>query len=239
VAIELCNWLTEHEVTLPEMTQAHLDTWIATGPSTRLVAVRFLSWTARSRITDPELTVRRHRRGTAPRLSATRQSQALDEVINGGELTPRNRLAAVLVLVFAQPIERIVNLTRDEITIADQVIVNLAGFPIAFEPPMDKIVRDLAADPGHDQTAAHPNTKWVFRGLRPGSHITSMHLRQQLIPLFSALAARLGTITELSRETPVAILAEALGYNAATIERHATAANADYSRYIEDLIDKP
>jgi hypothetical protein len=59
------------------------------------------------------------------------------------------------------------------------------------------------------------------------------------MPLFSALAARLGTIAELRRETPVAILAEALGfgYNVATLERHAAAANADYGRYIDHLIN--
>jgi predicted transcriptional regulator len=56
------------------------------------------------------------------------------------------------------------------------------------------------------------------------------------MPLFSALAARLGTIAELSRETSVAILAEALGNNVATLERHADAANADYGRYIDHLI---
>jgi hypothetical protein len=236
VAIEFCNWLTKREETLPETTQAHLDTWIAEGPSTRLVVDRFLSWTARSRLTDPELIVPRHRRGTAPRLPAQAQTQALDTVISSDALPPRNRLAAVLVLVFAQQIERIVTLNWEDISTADQVVVNLAGLPIVFESPLDQIVRDLASSPGHDQTAAHPNTRWVFRSQRPGAHISAMHLRQQLMPLFSALAARLGTIAELSRETPVAILAEALGYNVATLERHAAAANADYGRYIDHLI---
>ena len=238
VAIEFCNWLTKREETLPETTQAHLDTWIAEGPSTRLVVDRFLRWTARSRLTDPELIVPRHRRGTAPRLPAQAQTQALDTVISSDALPPRNRLAAVLVLVFAQQIERIVTLNWEDISIVDQVVVNLAGLPIVFEPPLDQIVRDLASSPGHDQTAAHPNTRWVFRSPRPGAHISAMHLRQQLTPLFSALAARLGTIAELSRETPVAILAEALGYNVATLERHAAAANADYGRYIDHLINQ-
>lgn len=235
VAIEFCNWLTDHEATLSEATQAHLDTWISKGPSTRLFVERFLSWTARSLITNPELTVPRHNTGTAPRLSSKAQTKALDTVISGDALTPRNRLAAVLVLVFAQRVEHIVKLTWDDVTIADQVVVNLAGFPIVFEPPLDQLVRNLAAAPGNDQTAAHPNTRWVFRGYRPGAHITASHLRQQLMPLFSALAGRLGAIAELSRETPAAILAEALGYHTTTLERHAAAANADYGRYVDDV----
>lgn len=45
----------------------------------------------------------------------------------------------------------------------------------------------------------------------------------------------LGTLTELSRQTPVAVLAEALGYTAATLEKHAAVSGADYGKYVSDL----
>ncbi|MGW8567146.1 hypothetical protein [Isoptericola sp. NPDC055881] len=105
------------------------------------------------------------------------------------EWSSRNQFAALLVLVFAQPIARIVRLRRDDVTIApDSVIVHLAGAPM-----------------------------------------------QQLRPLFSSLAARLGTPTELARQTPVAILAKALGYTAATLEKHAAVSGGDYGRCVSDL----
>ena len=236
VAIEFCNWLTEQGAPLADATQADVDTWIAEGTTTRLILAWFLTWTRAAQITNPALTVARHRRGTAPRLSHHAQVCALDRVVNGSELPVRNRLAAVLVLVFAQPIERIANLRWDDIKLThDAVIVEIAGMPIHLNEPLDAPVRELAGNAQHARTAAHPDSPWVFRGTMPGAHITAMHLRQELRPLFSSLAARLGTLTELSRQTPVAILAEALGYKPGTLEKHAAASAADYGRYVSDL----
>lgn len=136
----------------------------------------------------------------------------------------------------AQPIVRIVNLRWDDVTLThDAVVVNVAGMPIRFDHPLDAPVRELAANPEHGNTAAHPDSPWIFRGAMPGAHINAMYLRQELRPLFSTLAARLGTLTELSRQTPVAILAECLGYNPETLEKHAAASGADYGRYVSDL----
>ncbi|CAM3554464.1 hypothetical protein GCM10007368_15540 [Isoptericola cucumis] len=236
VAIEFCNWLTDNSKTLPSATQGDLDTWLAEGATTRLMVAWFLTWTRTARITDPALTVPRHRRGTAARLPHDDQAEALDHVLTSSDWSARNQLAALLVLVFAQPIARIVQLRWDDVTIApDSVTVNVSGMPILFDHPLDAPVRDLAANPGQANTAAHRDSPWIFRGAMPGNHITAMHLRQQLRPLFSSLAARLGTLTELSRQNPVAILAETLGYTAATLEKHAAVSGADYGKYVSDI----
>jgi hypothetical protein len=42
----------------------------------------------------------------------------------------------------------------------------------------------------------------------------------------------LGTLHELTKLAPTAIIAEVLGYALATIERHAVASAATYSQYI-------
>lgn len=95
------------------------------------------------------------------------------------------------------------------------------------------------ANPGHNnQTAAHPNSRWVFRGHSPGQHINAMSLRDRLRrQLFGARAARLGTLHALTKLAPVAIVAEALGYSPKTIETHATASAADYARYVAAVVD--
>lgn len=81
-------------------------------------------------------------------------------------------------------------------------------------------MRELAANPGQTNTAAHRDLQWVFRGGMPGGYLDPMHLRQEARPLFSSLAARLGTLTELSRQAPAAILAEArLDCNPETLEK--------------------
>lgn len=90
----------------------------------------------------------------------------------------------------------------------------------------------LLTDPGHDQTAAHPNSPWIFRGHSPGRHLSAAHLRQRLKTVFSTRAARLGTLGELAKLSPIPVLAETLGYSQATLERHATAEATTYGRYI-------
>ena len=236
VAVDLLNWLTDHGIELAGLRQDHLDTWQATGPSTRLMADRFLRWAIKTRLVRPGLTIQRHRRGTSPRMSATDQEQAVHRVVHTGELTPRDRAAAILVLVFGQQLEDIAGLTWDHVRISEDLItIRVGAIAIALPDPLGEPWRQLAANPGCDTTAAHPGSNWIFRGYSPGRHITAAHLRKRLRAVFSTRAARLGTLHELTKQTPVAILAEALGYHPSTIERHAVDSAAAYARYIGAL----
>ena len=233
VAIDFLNWLTEQHTTLTEVTQGHIDAWLAAGPSTRLILSRFFTWARSAKLLSGALTVPQHRHGTAARLALSAQHNVIDAVVHDGRGRPRERLAAVLVVVFGQTIERVVNLTWDDIHINDTVSITLAGVPITLEPPLEQLVLDVAARPSGPLTAGHPSLKWVFPGGRPGSHTTASHMRHRLSPLFSTLAARLGSLSDLASTAPVAILAETLGYNAATLEKHALAAAVDYQRYVD------
>jgi hypothetical protein len=112
------------------------------------------------------------------------------------------------------------------------VSIDLAGLPIDLPPPLDEAVRTLAATNYNGQTAAHPNSAWVFRGRHPSMHITPTTLRNRLRPVLGALEARLGTLNELTQTTPIAILAETLGYSPQTLEAHARASTSTYARYI-------
>jgi integrase len=181
-----------------------------------------------------------HRRGTSPKLSAREQDTALQRVVNPEQLNPRDRAAAILVLVFAQQIQDIVRLTWDDVTITDELVtVRLGELPIELPPPLDQPWRQLAEQPGHDLTAAHPHSNWVFRGSSPGQPISADNLRNRLRGLFSARAARLGTLHELTKLTPVAITAEALGYHPTTIERHAIASATTYAQYVAARANTP
>jgi hypothetical protein len=129
--------------------------------------------------------------------------------------------------------EDVAALTWDRVTItAETTTITLADIPIDLPPPLDEPLRTLAASDYNNQTAAHPNSPWVFRGYRPGMHLTPTHLRSHLRPILAALEARLGTLNELTQTTPIAILAETLGYSPQTLELHARASASTYSRYV-------
>jgi hypothetical protein len=233
VAIDLLNWLTGYDIKLPELQQSHLDVWQAEGPTTRRIAEGFLKWAIKTTAVPSGLTIVPHRRGTSPRLAKPGQDEALKRVIHEDGLETRDRAAAILILVFGQQAENIARLTWDNVTITEELVtIQLGSIQIALPDPLDRPWRELAANPRHDLTASHPNTKWVFRGASPGRHIHPGHLTTRLSKLFSTRAARLGTLHELSKLAPVAIIAETLGYSPTTIERHATDSAAAYAQYI-------
>ncbi|HSX68603.1 hypothetical protein [Nocardioides sp.] len=233
VAIDLVNWLSDHCIELHELEQEHLDAWVNDGTTTRLMGVRFLSWAIKTELVAPHLDIRAHRRGTSPRMSADEQQAVVERVVHTEELHPRDRAAAILVLVFGQQIEHVAGLTWDHVKISDDIVtVRVGAIDIALPDPLDQPWRFLAANPGHDLTAAHPVSNWVFRGYSPGQHINPAQLRHRLKVVFGTRAARLGTLHELTKLAPVAIIAEALGYHPATIEKHATDSAVAYSQYI-------
>lgn len=53
--------------------------------------------------------------------------------------------------------------------------------------------------------------------------------------MFSARAARLGALHELTKLAPIPVIAEVLGYAPATIERHAIGSASTYSQYVAAL----
>ncbi|WP_248761087.1 tyrosine-type recombinase/integrase [Pseudarthrobacter sp. SSS035] len=236
VAIDLLNWLTEHDTELAEVNQAHLDRWQAEGPTTRGIASRFLDWAIRTSLIDPSLKLQPHRRGTSPRLDAARQTEIMHSLGHTTDMNLRDRAAAILVMVFGQQVSDIVQLTWDNVTVTEELVtITFGTVEIALTSPLDEPWRELAATPTHDQTAAHPNSNWVFRGGAPGRHLRASTLTQRLSTLFSSRAARLGTLHELTKLAPVAIIAEALGYAPATIDRHALASSANYMEYMSAL----
>jgi hypothetical protein len=234
VAIDLLNWLAGHGTSLAELSQAHLDLWQAEGPTTRRIAEHFLKWAIKTKAAPAGLTIVTHRRGTSPKLDKAGQDEALGRVLQAkGHIEARDQAAAVLILVFGQQAERIAKLTWENVTVTDELVtVRLGSIEIALPSPLDEPWRELAMNPSHGLTAAHPNSKWVFTGHFPGKHINPGYLTQRLTWLFSTRAARLGTLHELTKLAPVAIIAETLGYSPATIERHATDSAAAYARYI-------
>jgi hypothetical protein len=179
VAIDFLNWLTQNGCSLPGLTQAHLDAWQAQGPTTRELASRFLLWGEEGALGRPGFTMTRHSRGTSVKLSASGQDEAVRRVVHTTELTSRDRAAAILVVVFAEQIENVIKLTWDDVQITEyKVTVRIGQTDISLPAPLDQPVRQVAA--ASSNTAAHPNSNWVFPGYSPGRHIRAASLRERL-----------------------------------------------------------
>jgi hypothetical protein len=110
------GWLQQRDHTLAQATQADLDAWHATHNDHQRRCLRaFLRWATRAghlpRRTLPPLPVRR----VAP-LTQHRRLELLGQLLTDQDRPLRSRVAACLMLLFAQPATRIVRLTIDDIT---------------------------------------------------------------------------------------------------------------------------
>ncbi len=236
VAINFLNYLTENGISLSAIDQGHLDAWQSTGPSTRLLAIDFLTWAKKSRLVSPTLRIESHKRGNSSKLNAQQQHQAMKATLQPHDLSPRDQALSILVLVFGQPMNRAVALTWQQVHVTDELVqVRLGEIDITLPPPLDEPFRALHTNPSHNQTAAHPNSDWIFPSTKPGHHIGPQTMSTRLKQLYAARAARLGTLQEITKTTPIAIIAQSLGYSPSTIETHSVSAATQYGRYMNDI----
>ena len=230
------NWLhVECATTLPGATQHHLDTWFARGPSTRQHARGFLRWAITNRIVHG-LTLTRPVARSSPSISEDERLKHLRRVLLDDTLVLSHRLLAVLVLLFGQPVSRILKLRVDDVTLDDtRTLLRLSDDPVEVPEPAATLLRAYLADPRHRaNTAAHTHsqTRWLPPGLMPGRARHATRAAQALRDLgIPARAARTGTWLHLVRQAPPSILAHALGISPQTAMNHAHRAGADYLSY--------
>ena len=233
VAIGFLTWLAQRDTIVQTATQHDLDAWFASGPSTRRHAVRFLSWAADQRLLR-HIQIPESRTGNGPALGADDRLTHLRRAMLDDAMQPAHRLIAVLVLLFGQPITKIVQLTTDDVAITeDRVMLRLGGHALELPEPVAELVTTFLADPRYRRnTAANPKTRWLFPGIAPGRPLHPSSARRALhdagIP---PLAARTGTWLQLVREAPPAILADALGMHPDTVMRYADRAGTDFLTY--------
>jgi len=156
VAADLLCWLHEQDVTLDELRQQYLDEWIAAGRSTRALRIGvFLACARRGRLVDALDASIGHKPAAARADDAERRFDILQRLLRDRELDPRDRLAGALVLLFAQPITRMLQLSPEHIEVHDKVVRLRLGrdpleLPEAVGSARGRSRRD-ATGPCHDR----------------------------------------------------------------------------------------
>lgn len=213
-------------------TQADLDAWHAENYATRRAAQPFLRWCMDTR-RMPRLTIP-YRATTNPQPMGRHQRlTALRRVLDNDAAPLRSRAAAALVLLFAQPLTRIVCLTTDDILDdGQQVHLRLGAPPSPLPEPVADLVRDyLRSLPAHTP-AVNLSAHWLFPGRRPGQPVNTSTLRDALRDLgFPNQRARTSAIRHLVLQAPAPVIAKALGYHDKTATRLVTEAGGTWSRY--------
>ncbi|MFD8412055.1 hypothetical protein ACFV2Q_09880 [Streptomyces sp. NPDC059650] len=138
-----------------------LGGWHTEKPATRRPAQTFLRWCMKM--------------GRMPRLAMLRR------VLNDDSLPLRSRVVAALVLLYAQPVSRIVCLTIDDITDDGTVIaVRLGDPPSPLPEPVADLLRAYVRSHQRLPCASSRSARWFFPGCQPGQPVNPVSLQAQL-----------------------------------------------------------
>jgi hypothetical protein len=228
------GWLQQREHSLAQATQADLDAWHATHNDHQRRCLRaFLRWAMRAgrlpRLKLPPLLVRR----AAP-ITQHRRLELLGQLLTDQDRPLRSRVAACLMLLFAQPATRVVRLTIDDVTRAadGQVFVRFGEPATPVPEPFATLLLQATAQRDNLDTATNPGARWLFPGRRAGQPLHASHLSQLVRDLgIPALAGRTAALRQLVLQVPAPVVAQALGYHHNTATRVATQAGTPWSRY--------
>jgi hypothetical protein len=236
--LRVADWfldeLTDRGRTLDTCTQADLDHYFATGTRSRRADLDpFLRW-AMTTNRMPALELPPHRKGPVSLITQQHRIAHIRRIYHGDQMGHTDRVIALLVLLYAQPLARIRHLTIDDVsTDADgQLFIRIADPPAPVPPPFDDIIRQHINSRMNQTTATNPGSRWLFPGRRAGQplHITSMRLRLSNLGIPN-LSSRNRAIRELLRRAPPAIVAGMLNRSTARAEGIAAEYGATWKHY--------
>lgn len=144
-----------------------------------------------------------------------------------------DRAAACLVLLYAQPVAKIVALTVDDIDLTDErTYLRLGPDPLLLLPPLDRLVTALpVAKPfGAARTLADP--RWLFPGKTAGQHQHPKSLMGRLNGLgIITRASRNTAMLHLAATVPPAVFASLIGVSIGAATKWAEYAGSNWTTY--------
>jgi hypothetical protein len=237
-AIRFLAWLRVRRQTLAEARQADIDIWLADEDPAACNVGDFLRWAAERNLVGA-LDVPVPGRHEAPAVDDEHRWAIIQRLLHDDDLDLTDRVAGCLVLLYAQPLSRIVALTVDHIDVTpdDEVLLQIGSEEVPLPEPLGDLVLRLA-DTGRRYVGVGtpPETRWLFPGHLPGRALSPARLGERLAKLgIKVQAGRRAALMHLAAHLPAAVLADLLGIHATTAVGWVNAAGGDWSHYSAQL----
>jgi hypothetical protein len=233
-AIAFLDWLTARDLTMATCRQGDLDEWMAeASTSQRGNTGHFVRWARNQHLTNVDFPATRWGGPTRAIDTQTRWDQAR-QLLHDDTLKPDDRVAGLLVLLYAQHPATIARLTLDHVqTSNDEVHLHLGPEPIALPEPLAGLVLQLVATRhGHATTGDQGTSPWLLPGGRPGQPISPSRLAERLHQIgIHPGQARSTALFQLATELPAALLARMLGIHIAVAVAWQHASGGDWTAY--------
>ncbi|MEU9131846.1 hypothetical protein AB0D08_27700 [Kitasatospora sp. NPDC048540] len=233
-ATAFLQWLSARNSTLASLGQLDIDAWFAENTERRRTSLRpFLNWAMQSRRCPRSLFIPVQRISRRPALSEDERLAALGRLLTDTDAPMRLRVAGVIVLLYAQPLTRIVRLTIDDVLHDGETVLLRLGEPASPIPsPVAALLLAYIADRGNMNTATNQASRWLFPGRRAGQPARPDHLSARLGEIgIPVAAARGAAVRQQLLELPAPVVADALGYHDKTTSRLLRENGGTWSRY--------
>lgn len=211
-AVSLLNWLHGRGQNLATCTQADIDEWLAVDPFSR--SRGFVSWAVK----------RGHAHGIeVPPFNNEPVREVLAEhdqrwtlarrLLSDSSIAVADRVAGLLVLLYAQRAVRITRLTTEHILVTQPGVQLLLGEqPIAVPSALGELLMELLHD-RRDATATGTDDRtWLYPARRLGQPLAPRDLLRRLHVLgISPTLGRNTALMEMASEMPAAVITRLLG----------------------------
>ncbi|MFF7535160.1 hypothetical protein ACFZB2_39755 [Streptomyces bobili] len=241
-AVALLAWLRGQGAGLGQCTQGHLDEWIDSGNSTRYNARGFIEWCRKNRHIGKDLSIPAFERLNHVRPTDEDERWAITRhLMHDEDLAIEDRLAGLLVLLYAQHITVISRLPITAVTVEGPRTSLLLGTePLLLPDPLDTLARRLLARRrGHTTIGSASDSAWLFPGAYAGQHLSSYHLGERLKRLgIYSRPGRTSALMGLSTQLPATVLSKLLGLSPESATAW-TQSGGNWARYAAELHDRP
>lgn len=232
LAIAFLAWLGERRRGLGTCGQADVDAWYADAYTARRLTHAFLRWSMRNQLLTPVAIPHQNTTNPTP-ISQKQRLATIRRLLTKDDIPLLTRVAATLMLLYAQPLTRILRLTIDDVLHQDnEVSIRLGDPPTPIPPPFAGLLRTHIDHRLNLTTATNPDARWLFPGRRGGQPMTpeaiERRLRQHGIP---GLRGRTAALRQLVLQAPAPVVAKMLGYNPDHTARLVAEAGGTWSRY--------
>jgi hypothetical protein len=242
-AIKLLTWLHHRGQSLRTCNQAALDAWCLLGGRMPHRARQFITWCADRRyisaVTIPAPPASTHREVFTDEHT---RWQIARHLLHNDTNTTADRVAGLLVLLYGQPVARIVRLTTDNIThTGSHVRLLLGRQPLTAPNPLDGLLLEFLTDRRSTVSLSRTDEpSWLFPGRLHGQalHPLTMGRRLKRLGIHSRIA-RNTALMDNAAAMPAVVLSELLGLSITGAVRWAALAGATGNAYAADIVRRP
>jgi hypothetical protein len=236
-AIALLDWLSGQHLTLATCGQGDLERWLSSEAVNHHHPGHFIRWATKQRLTDLVFPTKRWQ-GPTSALDDQARWEAARRLLHDTTLNTRDRVAGLLVVLYAQKTAAISRMTTDCLETTDGTVrVRFGTAPITVPGPLADLVLELMTDHhGHATTAAEGPSPWLFPGGQPGRPVSAGHLQQRLKAFgVHPRQTRNTALFQLAAELPAALLARLLGIDISAAAAWQRISSGDWMTYAADV----